>query len=91
GFRAYRREVIEAIPLDSVDSQGYCFQVDMTWRAAQQGFVIAEVPITFREREYGESKMSGSIVREAYVKVTKWGLARRRSQLADLTRRALRR
>ncbi|MCW2602190.1 MAG: dolichyl-phosphate beta-D-mannosyltransferase [Pseudonocardiales bacterium] len=91
GFRAYRREVLEAIPLGSVDSQGYCFQVDMTWRAAQQGFVIAEVPITFLEREHGESKMSGSIVREAYVKVTKWGLARRRSQVADLARRALRR
>jgi dolichol-phosphate mannosyltransferase len=89
GFRAYRREVLEAIPLDSIDSQGYCFQVDMTWRAAQEGFVIAEVPITFLEREHGESKMSGSIVREAYVKVTTWGLARRRSQVADLARRAL--
>lgn len=91
GFRAYRREVLEAIPLASVDSQGYCFQVDMTWRAAQEGFVIVEVPITFVERQYGESKMSGSIVREALLKVTAWGVARRRSQLSELGRRALRR
>jgi dolichol-phosphate mannosyltransferase len=91
GFRAYRREVLEAIPLETIDSQGYCFQVDMTWRAAQAGFVIAEVPITFVERESGESKMSGSIVREALIKVTQWGVARRRSQAGDLGRRALRR
>lgn len=89
GFRAYRRAVLEQIPLESVDSQGYCFQVDMTWRAAQQGFAITEVPITFIEREHGESKMSGSIVREAYLKVTTWGLARRRAQLSALARRAL--
>lgn len=91
GFRAYRREVLEAIALGSVDSQGYCFQVDMTWRAAQEGFLIVEVPITFVERERGESKMSGSIVREALVKVTQWGAARRRAQLGDLGRRVLRR
>ncbi len=91
GFRAYRREVLEAIPLETVDSQGYCFQVDMTWRAAQEGFVIDEVPITFVEREAGESKMSGSIVREALVKVTQWGVSRRRQQLGGLARRALRR
>jgi dolichol-phosphate mannosyltransferase len=91
GFRAYRRRVLEAIPLRTVDSQGYCFQVDMTWRAAQQSFRIAEVPITFVEREHGESKMSGSIVREAYFKVTRWGIDRRRSQLMNLTRRVIRR
>lgn len=91
GFRAYRRAVLEAIPLESVDSQGYCFQVDMTWRAAQEGFRITEVPITFVEREVGESKMSGSIVREALIKVTQWGAARRGSQIRNLTRRALRR
>lgn len=77
GYRAYRREVLEALPLDAVASQGYCFQVDLAWRAVQQGFTVVEVPITFTEREIGESKMSGGIVREALVLVTKWGVRNR--------------
>lgn len=90
GFRAYRREVLEGIALGAVASQGYCFQVDMAWRVAQDAELsIAEIPIVFVERALGESKMSGAIVREAFVKVTQWGLARRRSQLADLARRAV--
>jgi dolichol-phosphate mannosyltransferase len=73
GYRAYRREVLEAIDLDAVDSKGYCFQIDLTWRTITNGFVVAEVPITFTEREIGVSKMSGSNIREAVVKVAKWG------------------
>jgi dolichol-phosphate mannosyltransferase len=73
GYRAYRREVLEAIDLDGVDSKGYCFQIDLTWRTICNGFVVVEVPITFIERELGVSKMSGSNIREALVKVTRWG------------------
>lgn len=74
GYRAYRREVLEAIDLDGVASKGYCFQVDLTWRTVNSGFTIIEVPITFTEREFGVSKMSGSNIREALVRVTRWGI-----------------
>ena len=74
GYRAYRRDVLEKIDLDHVDSQGYCFQIDLTWRTITNGFVVAEVPITFTERELGVSKMSGSNIREAVVKVAQWGI-----------------
>ncbi|MGY1783129.1 polyprenol monophosphomannose synthase [Geodermatophilus sp. SYSU D01036] len=81
GLRAYRREVLEAIDYAAVASQGYCFQVELAWRAVQAGFIVAEVPITFTERERGESKMSGRIVREALWEVTVWGAAHRWRQL----------
>jgi dolichol-phosphate mannosyltransferase len=74
GYRAYRREVLEAIDLDGVDSKGYCFQIDLTNRTVRNGFGVAEVPITFTERELGVSKMSGSNIREALGKVTRWGI-----------------
>jgi apolipoprotein N-acyltransferase len=74
GYRAYRREVLQAIDLDSIDSKGYCFQIEMTWRTVNNGFLVVEVPITFTERELGVSKMSGSNIREALVKVTRWGI-----------------
>ena len=67
GYRAFRREVLEGIDYAAVMSQGYCFQVDLAWRAVRAGFRVVEVPITFVERERGESKMSGAIVREAFV------------------------
>nr|WP_231127511.1 polyprenol monophosphomannose synthase [Motilibacter aurantiacus] len=73
GYRAFRRRTLEALDLPTVDSQGYCFQVDLAWRAVRRGFRVAEVPITFVEREHGESKMSGPIVREALLRVTLWG------------------
>ncbi|MET0928574.1 MAG: polyprenol monophosphomannose synthase [Aeromicrobium sp.] len=76
GFRAFRRETLERLPLDQVASQGYCFQIDMTRRVHAAGMSVVEVPITFVERERGESKMSGAIVREALWRVTVWGLAR---------------
>lgn len=76
GYRAFRRQVLEELDLSTVASQGYCFQVDMAWRAVQAGFRVREVPITFVEREHGASKMSGSIVAEALCNVTRWGARR---------------
>ncbi|RZS43742.1 dolichol-phosphate mannosyltransferase [Herbihabitans rhizosphaerae] len=81
GFRAYRRAVLEKIKLHNVASQGYCFQIDLAWRTLEAGFTVVEVPITFTERERGESKMTGSVIREALLRVTKWGLRRRGQQL----------
>src|ERR1700712_5232452 len=78
GYRAYRREVLAAIDLDGVDSKGYCFQIDLTRRTLDSGFIVVEVPITFTERELGVSKMSGSNIREALVKVAHWGVEGRR-------------
>jgi dolichol-phosphate mannosyltransferase len=80
GYRAYRHEVLEAIDLDTVDSKGYCFQIEMTWRTVNNGFLVVEVPITFTERELGVSKMSGSNIREALFKVTRWGVEGRRNR-----------
>ncbi len=87
GFRAFRRETLEAIDLASVSSQGYCFQVDLARRAVLAGLRVVEVPITFVEREYGRSKMSALIVREALVKVTEWGVRHRVDQLRALAER----
>jgi dolichol-phosphate mannosyltransferase len=84
GFRAYRREVLEKLALDEIASHGYCFQIDLTWRTVEAWFEIVEVPITFTEREIGESKMSGSIVREAVLRVGRWGVKRRWLQLRAL-------
>ena len=77
GFRAYRMSALNRIDLGSVQSQGYCFQVDMAWQATKSGLKVVEVPITFVERELGESKMSGDIVKEALIKVTIWGIQKR--------------
>ncbi|GGM78773.1 dolichol-phosphate mannosyltransferase [Longimycelium tulufanense] len=84
GYRAYRREVLEKIQLGTVASQGYCFQIDLAWRTIEAGFAVVEVPITFTDREVGQSKMSANIVREALLRVTKWGLRRRGQQLTSL-------
>jgi len=86
GFRAYRMSALDQIDMQQVESQGYCFQVDMAWRATKAGLRVAEVPITFVERELGESKMDGSIVKEALWRVTQWGIEKRYSDL----KRALR-
>lgn len=77
GFRAYRRTVLEKIDLGSVESAGYCFQIDLAWRAVRAGFDVREVPITFTEREVGESKMSGGVMTEAFLMVARWGLESR--------------
>ncbi len=81
GFRAYRMSALDVMNTDQVESQGYCFQVDMAWRAVKANLRVAEVPITFVERELGESKMDGSIVKEALWRVTQWGIEKRYSDL----------
>lgn len=73
GYRAYRAEVLRAIGLDEVTSAGYCFQIDLAWRTLQQGFDVREVPITFTEREIGESKMDGGVIAESFFNVARWG------------------
>lgn len=77
GFRAYRMNALAQMDIHDVQSQGYCFQVDMAWRAIKSGQRVAEVPITFVERQIGESKMSGDIVKEALLRVTQWGIQKR--------------
>jgi len=77
GYRVFTAKTLRALDLHEVASQGYCFQVDLAWRAMQRGLVVTEVPITFVEREVGTSKMSRKIVAEALWRVTTWGLDRR--------------
>lgn len=69
GFKCIRREVLEALDLDAIRSRGYAFQVEMTYRAIELGFNVVEVPIVFRDRQAGASKMSRSIVLEAIWRV----------------------
>ncbi len=80
GFRVARTSLVARLPFDEVASQGYCFQVDWAWRAWRDGARVVEIPITFTERAFGRSKMSSSIVVEALVRVTWWGVLDR---LAD--------
>jgi dolichol-phosphate mannosyltransferase len=78
GFKCFRREVLEAIDLDRVRSQGYAFQVELTYRAIQSGFRVKEIPITFTDRRVGQSKMSKRIVLEAMWMVPTLRAGRRR-------------
>jgi dolichol-phosphate mannosyltransferase len=71
GFKAFRRPVLEAIDLARVESEGYAFQIEMSFRAWKKGFRLAEIPIVFVDRTLGESKMSKKIIREAVWKVWK--------------------
>lgn len=77
GYRVYRRGTLEAVALDEVRSQGYCFQVEMTRRTLDAGLRVVEVPICFVERKDGESKMSMRIVAEALWRITRWGVETR--------------
>ncbi len=77
GYRAYRDTTLRQIALDEVESQGYCFQVDLALRALRAGLTVVEVPITFVERVRGASKMSGGVVAEALWRIARWGLAAR--------------
>ena len=80
GFKCFRREVLEAIPLNEVRSNGYAFQIEMSFRAWKKGFRIAEIPIVFHDRTEGESKMSKHIVREAVWMVWRlryWSIRKR--------------
>jgi dolichol-phosphate mannosyltransferase len=82
GFKCFRREVLEAIDLRLIRSQGYAFQVELTYRALQMGFRVVEIPILFTERRAGQSKMSRGIVLEAAWMVPSLRLAApRRRQL----------
>jgi len=74
GFRAWRRQALQAVGLATVASTGYCFQVDLTRRAVRAGLRVRELPIRFVERTAGESKMGGAVVREAMWRVTVWGV-----------------
>ena len=76
GYRAFRATTLRRIGLDSVNSQGYCFQIDLARRTILAGLTVTEVPITFVERERGTSKMSNAIVAEAFWRVALWGIAR---------------
>jgi dolichol-phosphate mannosyltransferase len=78
GFKCFRREVLEAIDLDSIQARGYAFQVEMTYRAIRAGFRVVEVPIVFRDRRAGSSKMGRSIVAEAAVQVPRLRFGRHR-------------
>lgn len=73
GYRAFRSGALRRIGLDSITSQGYCFQIEMLWRTQRAGLRIAEVPITFADRRLGTSKMRWTIALEALTRVTAWG------------------
>jgi dolichol-phosphate mannosyltransferase len=77
GYRAYRAGTLRRLALDEISSQGYCFQIDLAFRTVQAGLNVVEVPITFVERAHGASKMSRSIVAEAFWRVPIWGITRR--------------
>jgi dolichol-phosphate mannosyltransferase len=83
GYRAYRMPVIDAINVETIASTGYSFQVELAWRTYRHGFRMAEVPITFTEREIGVSKMSGNIFKEQLLRVTRWGVQARRDELLN--------
>ncbi|HEY0397491.1 MAG TPA: polyprenol monophosphomannose synthase [Acidimicrobiia bacterium] len=78
GYRAYHRRALERINLTAVRADGYGFQIEMAYKVARSGGILAEVPIEFRDRTLGRSKMSSRIVVEALVLVTWWGLEGRR-------------
>jgi apolipoprotein N-acyltransferase len=74
GFRAYRRRALETLLSERIHSDGYAFQIELAYRAWRAGFTIGEVPITFREREHGRSKISRRIILEALWRVAQWGI-----------------
>jgi dolichol-phosphate mannosyltransferase len=75
GYRAFRATALRQVGLDEVESQGYCFQIDLALRVIRAGLTVVEVPITFVERTQGASKMSRAVVAEALWRVTQWGIA----------------
>ena len=81
GFKCFRRDVLERIDLDAIDSMGYAFQIENVYRARRAGFTVVEVPIVFAERQVGHSKMSRKIVLEAMWKVPALRLAAARGTL----------
>ncbi|WP_125775687.1 polyprenol monophosphomannose synthase [Antribacter gilvus] len=86
GYRVFSAEALRRVDLEHVASQGYCFQIDLLWRALERELRVVEVPITFVERVHGESKMNGSIVSESLLLVTWWGMRRRLAEIRTLLR-----
>ena len=84
GYRAYRASALQTLDLQEVASQGYCFQVDLAWRAIRAGLSVVEVPITFVERTIGDSKMSRDIVVESLRHIMIWGARYRLGQVRSL-------
>ena len=84
GFKAWRASTLEAVPFDGVHAGGYVFQIEMTFRASRAGARIREIPITFRDRIRGVSKMHPGIVSEALWLVTRWGIRDRVRQIRRL-------
>ncbi|RRD48004.1 polyprenol monophosphomannose synthase [Tessaracoccus sp. OH4464_COT-324] len=89
GFNAFKADTLRGLDLNDVASAGYCFQIDLVWRAVKRGYKVVEVPIEFVEREFGTSKMSKNIVVEALLRTTLWGVEHRFSQLKGLLKRGL--
>lgn len=87
GFNAFKADTLRGLNLDEVASAGYCFQIDLVWRALKQGYRVREVPIEFVEREFGASKMSQNIVIEALIRTTLWGVEHRLAQIKKLLTR----
>jgi dolichol-phosphate mannosyltransferase len=87
GYRVYTTDALRRLDLQDVASQGYSFQTDLTRRAVERGMTVVEVPITFIEREIGDSKMSGAIMRESLQRITSWGVHKRADQLRRIGRR----
>ena len=87
GFNAWRADTLRRIDLNDVASTGYCFQIDLAWRTVPAGMRVIEVPITFVDRQYGDSKMNQSIVIEALIRVTLWGIGHRAGQLIGMVDR----
>lgn len=84
GFNAFRAGALESMDLDTIASKGYTFQVDLTRRVIAAGGTVAEVPISFPDRQLGESKMSGSIIVEALRRTAGWGCEKRSAQVREL-------
>jgi dolichol-phosphate mannosyltransferase len=76
GFRVFRTSFLKSLDLSTINARGYSFQIEMAYKTLQAGVRTAEVPITFVEREIGDSKMSSDIVREALILMTKLGIRR---------------
>ncbi|MGH9055639.1 MAG: polyprenol monophosphomannose synthase [Acidimicrobiales bacterium] len=91
GFRAYRASLLSRVPLDRVAADGYGFQIEMVREVIRAGGRVVELPIAFSERTEGRSKMSGWIVVEALVSVTRWGVADRVRRLVQASTQAARR
>jgi dolichol-phosphate mannosyltransferase len=85
GFKCWRAEALRSIDLDAISSGGYVFQIEMTYRAVQAGARVAEMPIVFKDRTLGQSKMSGSIVREALLRVPQLRFGSSRAGVPMLT------